>query len=186
MIIFYYYKEDTCTLNWNNIVFFQQHYRGLHVYNDSMIQKHMSRVSSSLKNREKVKIKPYGIELSTGKHYVHVTRLSILSSLLQGDSFKCLTWYIQCMYINVYYSNSSVVANKYEPQHDKSNKMMCAQRRLRSAWTSAQSDQSIHCMEKHWFLSYPVSVQLIWVFARSHAGRFIGFVMLWFIYIFQF
>ena len=33
------------------------------------------------------------------------------------------------MYINVYYSNSSVVANKYEPKHDKSNKMMCAQRR---------------------------------------------------------
>ena len=60
-----------------------------------MIQKHMSRVSSSLKNREKVKIKPYGIELSTGKNYVHVTRLSILSSLLQGDSFKCLTWYMQ-------------------------------------------------------------------------------------------
>ena len=46
------------------------------------------------------------------------------------------------MYISVYYSNSSVVANKHEPQHDKSNKMMCAQRRLRSAWTSAQSDQS--------------------------------------------
>ena len=30
------------------------------------------------------------------------------------------------MYINVYYSNSSVLANKYEPQYDKSNKMMCA------------------------------------------------------------
>ena len=52
MIIFYYYK-DTCKLNWNNIVFFQQHFRWLHVYNDSVIQKHMSRVSSSLKNREK-------------------------------------------------------------------------------------------------------------------------------------
>ena len=81
MIIFYYYKEDTCKLNWNSIVFFQQHY----VYNDSVIQKHMSRVSSSLKIGKKVKIKPYGIELSTGKHYVHVTRLSILSSLLQGE-----------------------------------------------------------------------------------------------------
>ena len=34
--------------------FFQQHYRWLHVYNDSVIQKHMSRVSSSLKNREKI------------------------------------------------------------------------------------------------------------------------------------
>ena len=123
-----------------------------------MIQKHTSRVSSSLKIGEKVKIKPYGIELSTGKHYVHVTRLSILSSLLQGDSFKCLTWYIQCMYITL---NSSVVANKYEPQHDKSNKMISTQRRLRSAWTSAQSCTNLfyclgqeknmcvyYCMEK--------------------------------------
>ena len=129
-----------------------------------MIQKHMSRVSSSLKKiGKKVKIKPYGIELSTGKHYVHVTRLSILSSLHQGDSFKCLTWYLykQCMYINVYYYNSSVVANKYEPQHNKSNKTMCVQRRLRSAWTYTQSDQSLHCMEKHWIHSNPVSVQLI-------------------------
>ena len=153
-----------------------------------MIQKHMSRVSSSVKIGKKVKIKPYGIELSTGKHYVHVTRLSILSSLLQVDSFKCLTWYwyIVCMYINVYYYNSSAVVNKYEPQHDKSNKTMCDQRRLRSAWTSTQSDQSLHCMEKHWILSYPVSVQLIWAFSRWHAGHFIGFFMLWFIYIFQF
>ena len=31
------------------------------------------------------------------------------------------------MYKNVYYSKSSVLANKYEPQHDKSNNMMCAQ-----------------------------------------------------------
>ena len=89
------------------------------------------------------------------------------------------------MYINVYYYKSSVVADKYEPKHDKSNKMMCAQWRLRSAWTSAQSDQSLYCMEKQSILSYPVSVQLIWVFARSHAGHFIGFVMLWFIYMFQ-
>ena len=100
-----------------------------------MIQKHTSRVSSSLKNREKVKIKPYGIELPTGKHYVHVTRLSILSSLLQGDSFKCLTWYIQCVYINVYYSNSSVVANKYEPHTTKATKW-CA--------PSEDSDQPGH------------------------------------------
>ena len=57
MIIFYYYKADRCKLNWNNS-FFQQHYRWLHVYNDSVIQKHMSRVSSSLKIEKKVKIKP--------------------------------------------------------------------------------------------------------------------------------
>ena len=33
-----------------------------------------------------------------------------------------------------------------EPPHDKTNKiMMCAQRRLRSDWASAQSDQNLHC-----------------------------------------
>ena len=32
-----------------------------------------------------------------------------------------------------------------EPQHDKTNKMMCAQRRLRSAWASALSDESLRC-----------------------------------------
>ena len=52
MIIFYYYKEDTCKLNWNNIVFSSC------TIDDSVIQKHMSRVSSSLKIEKKVKIKP--------------------------------------------------------------------------------------------------------------------------------
>ena len=34
----------------------------------------------------------------------------------------------------------------YEPAHDKTNKNdMCAQRRLRSAWASAHSDQSLPC-----------------------------------------
>ena len=34
---------------------------------------------------------------------------------------------------------------KYEPRHDKTNKWLCAQRKLRSAWASAQSDQSLRC-----------------------------------------
>ena len=34
----------------------------------------------------------------------------------------------------------------YDPAHDKTNKNgMCAQRRLRSTWASAQSDQSLRC-----------------------------------------
>ena len=33
----------------------------------------------------------------------------------------------------------------FEPQHDKSNKMTCAQRRLRSACASALSDQNLCC-----------------------------------------
>ena len=37
---------------------------------------------------------------------------------------------------------------------------MCAQRRLRSAWASAQSDQSLRCPhEESWVLSYPLSAQ---------------------------
>ena len=42
----------------------------------------------------------------------------------------------------------------------KPTKWLCAQRRLRSAWPSAQSDQSICCPSKTaWFLSYPLSAQ---------------------------
>ena len=33
----------------------------------------------------------------------------------------------------------------FEPVYDKTNKMTCAQQRLRSAWESAQSDQSLSC-----------------------------------------
>ena len=35
-----------------------------------------------------------------------------------------------------------IVGTWYKPQQDKTNKMMCAQQRLGSAWASAQSDQS--------------------------------------------
>ena len=54
---------------------------------------------------------------------------------------------------------------------------MCAQRRLWSAWASAQSDQSLNCLhEEAWVHSYPLSIsedsdqtghmpRLIWVFA---------------------
>ena len=42
----------------------------------------------------------------------------------------------------------------------KPTKWLWAQRRLRSAWASAQSDQSLRCPRKEsWFLSYPVSAQ---------------------------
>ena len=32
-----------------------------------------------------------------------------------------------------------------EPRHDQPTKSVCAQLRLRSAWASAQSDQSLRC-----------------------------------------
>ena len=63
----------------------------------------------------------------------------------------------------------------------KPTKWLCAQRRLRSAWASAQSDQSLRCShEEPWVLSYPLSTQqrlwsdwaeprLIWVIAERTA-----------------
>ena len=37
-----------------------------------------------------------------------------------------------------------------EPQHDKTNKMTCAPSEDRSAWASAQSDQSLRCALSNW------------------------------------
>ena len=59
----------------------------------------------------------------------------------------------------------------------KPTKCMCAQRRLRSAWASAQSDQSLRCLgaprddsdQTGWM------PRLIWVFA-GRTYHFIGFV----------
>ena len=47
-----------------------------------------------------------------------------------------------------------------ELPHDKINKTTCAQQRLRSAWASAQADQSLVVrMKKHWTLNYLLSAQ---------------------------
>ena len=52
-------------------------------------------------------------------------------------------------------------ANIYMSRHmTKPNKMMYAQWRLRLAWASAQSDQSLRCPhEEAWVLCYPWSAQ---------------------------
>ena len=73
---------------------------------------------------------------------------------------------------------SSFVAHKaYEPPHDKTNKMICAQRRLRLSLASAQSDRVFAVrMKKVLVLGYPLKAsedsdqteqmpRLIWVFA---------------------
>ena len=71
----------------------------------------------------------------------------------------------------------------------KPTKWLCAQRRLRSAWASAQSDQSLHCcLKKAWVLSYPLSAQWRlwsdWADAKADLSlrwahtHFVGFVML--------
>ena len=64
---------------------------------------------------------------------------------------------------------------------------LCAQRRLRSAWASAHSDQSLHCPLIEQLRSLHADSEdsdqkgrmhsLIWIFTR-HIGHFIGFVML--------
>ena len=77
----------------------------------------------------------------------------------------------------------------------KPTKWLCAQRRLRSAWSSAQSDRVFAVrMKKPWVLSYPLSTQRRlwsdWVDAqadlslrRAHT-HFVGFVMSRLIYSF--
>ena len=75
-----------------------------------------------------------------------------------------------------------------EPPQDKTNKMMCAQQRLRSAWASTQSDQSslsawrnLGSLSTHWVHSEDSDQtgwmpRLIWVFT-GRTGHFVGFVM---------
>ena len=63
---------------------------------------------------------------------------------------------------------------------------LCAQQRLRSAWASAQSDQSLRCphektLATHWAHCKDSDQtgrmpRLIWVFA-GHTDHFVGFVM---------
>ena len=45
--------------------------------------------------------------------------------------------------MSICFANS--VEEPFEPPHDKPTIWLCAQRRLRSAWASAQSDQSLRC-----------------------------------------
>ena len=87
-------------------------------------------------------------------------------------------------------SSNRSTANQMSRNMTKPTMWLCAQRRLRSAWASAQSDQSPRCPHKKaWVLSYLLSAQrrlgsdladaqadmsLRWVHIH-----FVGFVMLW-------
>ena len=83
--------------------------------------------------------------------------------------------------------NSTI--SRIEPRHDKTNKMMCALQRLRSALASVQSDQStlsawrsLGFLATHWMQSEDSDQtvwmrRLIWVFAGC-SSHFVGFVML--------
>ena len=58
---------------------------------------------------------------------------------------------------------------------------MCAQRRLRSAWASTKSDQSLRCVNRwlraqDFFMRTAKTLIRIWVFA-GHTCHFVGFVV---------
>ena len=53
--------------------------------------------------------------------------------------FSCIVYHTQVKHLLLPYT--------YEPRHDKTNKWVCTQRRLRSTWASAQSDQSSLCTQ---------------------------------------
>ena len=70
-----------------------------------------------------------------------------------------MTKYYQFLYYPKSYNLTTVLATYYsnylfKPEHSKTNEMSCAQRRLRSAWASAQSDQSLLCAQ--WVAKGPV------------------------------
>ena len=80
----------------------------------------------------------------------------------------------------------TISENIIEPSHDKTKKMICApSERLRSAWASAQSDQSLRCPQEE-SLGPQLSIEhtaktgqmhrLNWVFA-GRTSHFVGFVM---------
>ena len=82
-------------------------------------------------------------------HWAH--REDWSESLLYAQSF-CWFCY-EAAKIKVFDSKALAFASfkftsfTFEPRHEKktTTKWMCAQRRLRSAWASAQSDQSLRC-----------------------------------------
>ena len=75
-----------------------------------------------------------------------VSLINTTNGLDQLDCFK--TCYVCCNF-RTNFLVRDFKSNKNEPQHDKTKKNqqnnICAQRRLRSAWASAQSDQSLRC-----------------------------------------
>ena len=50
-----------------------------------------------------------------------------------------------CPKLRIIQFNALVAEQKYEPPHDKTSKVAVRPARLRSAWESAQSDQSLRC-----------------------------------------
>ena len=58
--------------------------------------------------------------------------------------YRFLSMY-HCLFCFPLFCFQNFIISTFEPRHDKTNKRVCAKRRLRSAWASAQSDQSLRC-----------------------------------------
>ena len=76
-------------------------------------------------------------------------------------------WEIRPKYI---WQVSNIWAASWQNQQNG----MCAQRGLRSAWVSAQSDQSLHCPHEHLHVIQDAQADLSLRLAHSH---FVGFFM---------
>ena len=80
----------------------------------------------------------------------------------------------------------SQVCDHYDVGQNQQN-YICAQRRLRSAWASAQSDQSLRCPHEETLDSWLHIGRIVMTDQTGRSLRwwhwtFVGFVMLWLIY----
>ena len=93
-----------------------------------------------------------------------------------------------CTYLLLFSFNPFSCLFLYEPALDKTNKITCAKRRLRSTWADAQSDQSsqcppmiakgpmfLHADNEDWsdWADAQADLRLCWAY-----NHFVGFVML--------
>ena len=72
------------------------------------------------------------------------TRMRLRHFVLIAGKMIFFAWILSsCKRMSICFANS--VEEPFEPPRDKPTMWLCAQRRLRSAWASAQSDQSLCC-----------------------------------------
>ena len=93
-------------------------------------------------------------------YFSHFEQYQSSRSGKMGKSLRATTWTSTSKMWLSHWNHRCSHKRPSEPPHDKPNKMMCAQRRLRSASASLQSDQSLRfCMKKHWALNYLLTTQ---------------------------
>ena len=119
---------------------------------------------------------------TTTSHYLFITWNNHKISYFVGG------WFTLSKFLIKVRVQSWLTLIKMSRDMTKPTKWVCAQRRLRSAWASAQSDQSLRCAhEKRLVLSYPLSAQRRlwsdWAHAQADLSlrlahsHFVGFFM---------